>query len=111
MRESTESVKENIQCVWLILRSASRRSLYLSPRPLPGWVNHTQQETPLLDRVCGEVTVTDPAHPLYGQTLPLLPVRINRTPLQVMVLLPSGRRHMVPRTVTDLERPEGVVSP
>src|SRR5215467_12128246 len=81
------------------------------PRPLLGLANHTQQETPLLDRVCGEVTVTDPAHPLYGQTLPRLPVRINRHPLQVMVLLPSGRRHMVPRAATNLEHPEGAVSP
>jgi Family of unknown function (DUF5372) len=74
-------------------------------------VNHTQQETPLLDRVCGEVTVTDPAHPLYGQTLPRLPMRVNRHPLRVMVLLPSGRRHLVPRAATNLERPEGAVSP
>ena len=77
------------------------------PQRPPGWENHTQQETPLLDKVCGEVTVTDPSHPLYGQTLPLLLMRINRTPLHVMVLLPSGRRHMVPRGATDLEHPEG----
>ena len=81
------------------------------PQRLPGLANHTQRETPLLDRVCGEVTVTDPAHPLYGQTLPQLPVRVNRNPLQVMVLLPSGRRHMVPRAATNLERPEGAASP
>lgn len=74
-------------------------------------MNHTQQETPLLDRVCGEVTVTDPTHPLYGQTLPRLPMRVNRHPLQVMVLLPSGRRHLVPRAATNLERPEETVSP
>ena len=73
--------------------------------------NQTQQDTPLLDKVCGEVTVTDPAHPLDGQTLPLLPVRINRKPLHVMVLLPSGRRHMVPRAATNLERPGEAVSP
>jgi len=77
----------------------------------PGWANQTQQDTPLLDKVCGEVTVTDPTHPLYGQTLPLLPVRINRTPLHVMVLLPSGRRHMVPRAATNLERPAEAVLP
>src|SRR5437588_1422172 len=61
--------------------------------------------------MCGEVTVTDPAHPLYGQTLPQLPVRINRSTPHVMVLLPSGRRHMVPRAATNLERPEEAVSP
>jgi hypothetical protein len=73
--------------------------------------NRTQQETPLLDRICGEVTVTDPAHPLYGQTLPQLPMRIKHHPLQVMVLLPGGRRHLVPRAVTNLERPEEATSP
>src|SRR5215467_8288076 len=73
------------------------------PRPLCGWENHTQQETPLLDRVCGEVRVTDPAHPLYGQTLPRLPMRVKHHPPQVMVLLPSGRRHLVPRAATNLE--------
>jgi Family of unknown function (DUF5372) len=77
----------------------------------PGWANQTQYDTPLLDKVCGEVTVTDPAHPLYGQTLPLLPVRIHRKPQHVMVLLPSGRRHMVPREATNLERPEGAIPP
>jgi hypothetical protein len=73
--------------------------------------NQTQQETPLLDKVCGEATVTDPTHPLYGQTLPQLPVRINRSTPHVMVLLPSGRRHTVPRAATNLERPEEAVSP
>src|SRR2546429_2519464 len=85
-------------------RCRSKLLLTLCLQRLPGWENHTQQDTPLLDKVCGEVTITDPAHPLYGQTLPLLPVRINRIPLHVMVLLPSGRRHMVPRTATNLER-------
>jgi len=92
-------------------RYVSRPLPKLFPHRHRGLANHTQQETPLLDRVCGEVTVTDPAHPLYGQTLPLLPMRINRIPLHVMVLLPSGRRHMVPRAATDLERPEGTATP
>jgi Family of unknown function (DUF5372) len=91
---------------WL---SRPLRSLF--PQRLPGSGNHTQQETPLLDKVCGEVTITDPAHPLYGQTLPLLPVRINRKPRHVMVLLPSGRQHMVPRAATNLEHPGEAVSP
>src|SRR5579875_1145167 len=85
-------------------RSASGPQRSRNLRPHPGWVNHTQQETPLLDRVCGEVTVTDPAHPLYGQTLPQLPMRVKHKPLQVMVLLPSGRRHLIPRAATNLER-------
>src|SRR6266704_6373514 len=92
-------------------RYVSRPLRSLSPRRLPCSGNQTQRETPLLDKVCGEVTVTDPAHPLYGQTLPQLPVRINRSTPHVMVLLPSGRRHMVPRAATNLERPEEAVSP
>ncbi len=88
-------------------RCASRPLRNRSLRPHPGLANRTQQGTPLLDRVCGEVTITDPAHPLYGQILPQLPVRINRSTPHVMVLLPSGRRHMVPRAATNLER-EGV---
>jgi hypothetical protein len=80
------------------------------PRPLFGSENHTRQGTPLLDRVCGEVTVTDPAHPLYGQTLPQLPMRVKHKPLQVMVLLPSGRRHLIPRAATNLELSAEAVS-
>src|SRR5215469_2683760 len=89
----------------------SRRLLNPCLHPPVGLANQTQQETPLLDRICGEVTVTDPAHALYGQTLPLLPVRIHRKPRHVMVLLPSGRRHMVPRAATNLECPGEAVSP
>src|SRR5579875_3139110 len=83
-------------------RSSSRPLLNQCLQLHPGSGNHTQQETPLSDKVCGEVRVTDPAHPLYGQTLPLLPMRINHKPLHVMVLLASGRRHMVPRTACKL---------
>jgi hypothetical protein len=36
-------------------------------------------------------------------------MRIKHHPLQVMVLLPSGRRHLVPRAATNLERPEGAI--
>jgi len=92
-------------------RYVSRPLPKLFPHRHRGSANHTRQETPLLDRVCGEVTVTDPAHPLYGQTLPQLPMRITHHPLQVMVLLPSGRRHLVPRAATNLEYPEGAISP
>src|SRR5258708_31002018 len=52
--------------------SRSRRSPRLPYQP--GWANQTQRETPLFDGVCGEVTVTDPTHPLYRQTLPQLDV-------------------------------------
>jgi hypothetical protein len=38
-------------------------------------------------------------------------VRINRSTPQVLLLLPSGRRHMVPRAATNLEREGVAVSP
>jgi len=67
-------------------------------------VNQIQQDTPLFEELSGEVTITDPTHPLYGHTLPLLTVRVNRSKTHVTVLLPTGRRRSVPRSATDLER-------
>jgi Family of unknown function (DUF5372) len=67
--------------------------------------NQTQRDTPLFEELSGEVTVTDPTHPLYGQTLPCMSVRVHRSKTHVTVLLPTGRRRSVPRSATDLERP------
>jgi Family of unknown function (DUF5372) len=61
--------------------------------------------------MCGEVTVTDPTHPLYGQTLPRLEVRMNRSTPHVMVLLPTGRRHAIPRAATNLDCSDEATSP
>ena len=72
--------------------------------------NQTQQDTPLFEELSGEVTVTDPTHPLYGHTLPCISVRVNRSKTHVTVLLPTGRRRSVPRSATDLERPREEVS-
>ena len=36
--------------------------------------NQIQRDTPLFEELSGEVTITDPTHPLYGRTLPLLTV-------------------------------------
>ena len=73
--------------------------------------NQTQRDTPLFEELSGEVTITDPTHPLYGQTLPRLSVRVNRSKTHVTVLLPTGRRRSVPRSATDLERPAEEASP
>ena len=92
-------------------RSPSRPLRNLSCRRLRGLENQTHRETPLFDGVCSEVTVTDPTHPLYGQTLRRLPVRMNRSTPHVMVLLPTGRRHAIPRAATNLECTVEVASP
>ncbi len=68
-------------------------------------MNQIQRDTPLFEELSGEVTITDPTHPLYGHTLPLLSVRVNRSKTHVTVLLPTGRRRSVPRSATHLERP------
>ena len=67
--------------------------------------NQTQRDTPLFEELSGAVTITDPTHPLYGQTFPLLTVRVNRSKTHVTVLLPTGRRRSVPRSTTNLECP------
>src|SRR5258708_26913099 len=64
--------------------------------------NPIQQDTPLCEELSGEVTITDPTHPLFGQTLPLLSVRTHRSRTHVTVLLPTGRRRSVPCDATDL---------
>jgi len=92
-------------------RSPSRPLRNLSCRRLRGLENQTHRETPLFDGVCSEVTVTDPTPPLYGQTLRRLPVRMNRSTPHVMVLLPTGRRHAIPRAATNLECTVEVASP
>jgi hypothetical protein len=72
--------------------------------------NQTHRDTPLFEELSGEVTITDPTHPLYGHTLPLLTVRVNRSKTHVTVLLPTGRRRSVPRSATDLECPRDQAS-
>ena len=67
--------------------------------------NQTQRDTLLFEELSGEVTITDPTHPLYGQTFPCLSIRVNRSKTHVTVLLPTGRRRSVPRLATNLERP------
>ena len=75
--------------------------------------NQTHRDPPLFEELSGEVTITDPTHPLYGHTLPRLTVRVNRSKTHVTVLLPNGRRRSVPKVSTDLEPPveQALVSP
>jgi hypothetical protein len=35
-------------------------------------MNQIQRDTPLFEELSGEVTITDPTHPLYGHTLPCI---------------------------------------
>jgi hypothetical protein len=64
-----------------------------------------QHDTPFMEQIADTVTVTDPQHPLYGHTFPLLTVRVNRSKTHVTVLLPSGRRRSISRTAITVAPP------
>ena len=65
----------------------------------------TLQTAPDFERVVSIITVTDPRHPLYGQRLKLLSLRCGRGPAYIVVALPDGRRRLLRRAATDLQRP------
>jgi hypothetical protein len=70
------------------------------PRPQPGRPQ-TPQNTPETERLT-QVTITEPAHPLFGRTFPLLRDVSPRGKTQVTILLPNGQRRIVPRSATNL---------
>jgi len=62
-----------------------------------------QQNAPLSDRVVSAVTITEPTHPLFGQTLPV--IRIPASALiepTIIVQLPNGEHRRLPQAATDL---------
>jgi hypothetical protein len=59
------------------------------------------QNTPLSD----EVTITDPAHPLFGKTLAVVSDVSPRGKSHLIVSLPNGDHRSVPRSVTDWREP------
>lgn len=67
------------------------------------WANQKLQNAPLLSRVVSYLTITDPAHPLFNQTLPVvwLPASSMHEPF-IVVELPTGEHRRVPRAATDL---------
>ena len=50
---------------WPLHKSPFQIGIYASP-------NRTQQNATELDRLTSEVKITDPAHPLFGRTFPLV---------------------------------------
>jgi hypothetical protein len=52
------------------------------------------------------VTVTDSRHPLFGQRLAVLSLACSRGPAFIAVALADGRRRLLRRAATDLERPQ-----
>ena len=69
-----------------------------------GQGNPGQRNTPLVTEVCeGEITVTDPAHPLFGRRFPVL--SISRPPHRLGHVLVASRDYMrlrIPVQATNL---------
>ena len=73
---------------------------------MPIWTTRSHQNTPIVDRLVSRVTITDPSHPLFKRTFPV--IRIPRhccaTPV-VIVELPNGEHRRIPCSATDLQGP------
>lgn len=82
-----------------------------APNPTRLLAYQTRQSATSADRLISGVTVTDPRHPLYGQRLAVLSLACARGPHFIAVALPDGRRRLIPRSATDLERPTSMDLP
>ena len=69
------------------------------------WDRRTPGSATSADRLVSAVAVTDPHHPLFGQRLAVLSLACARGPRFVAAALPDGRRRLIRRAATDLERP------
>src|SRR3972149_6074335 len=67
--------------------------------------SRTQQNAPLLTEPPYLVTIVDPAHPLFGQTLPIVRPTSPRGRAQLVVLLLNGHHRSIARSATDLDSP------
>jgi hypothetical protein len=71
---------------------------------MSAWANRTSQDAPLLDRVVSRVAITDPTHPLFGQTLPVVPKPSSKGPAFLLVRLPGGEQRSILRAATNPDR-------
>ena len=71
----------------------------------------THRDTPQVNEIPEHITITDPNHPLYGQTFSLLRTLSSRRNSRVVLILPNGHTRTVSRSVTDLDRPPVEFSP
>jgi uncharacterized protein DUF5372 len=65
----------------------------------------THRDTPQVNEIPDHITITDPQHPLYGQTFSILRTRSSRRNSRVVLILPNGHTRTVSRSVTDIDRP------
>jgi hypothetical protein len=64
--------------------------------------NQSRKSAPALEGPGTEVTITDPAHPFFGQRLPIVYRKCPGRRDHVLVQLPSGVRRAVPVAATSL---------
>src|SRR5262249_29711673 len=64
-----------------------------------------------VNEIHDHITITDPQHPLYGQTFSILRTRSSRRNSRVVLILPNGHTRTVSRSVTDIDRPPVKSSP
>jgi hypothetical protein len=64
-----------------------------------------RHDAPELDRLVHSVTVTDPQHPFFGRTFPIVRPVSGRGNTRLRIRLPDGEIRAIPRSATDLEAP------
>jgi len=67
------------------------------------WLSSKRQNTPPAEKRGGQITIIDPAHPLYGHPVTLLRIHSARSNARLVVQLPDGRVRWIPRAITDLD--------
>jgi len=75
-----------------------------------GWAcstSQTEQDTPHLDDLSREVTVTDPSHPFFGRKFPLAHPNAPGRKGNLILRLPNGQHRSIPRAATDYDGPVG----
>jgi hypothetical protein len=70
----------------------------------------TEQDAPQLERVT-HATVTDAAHPLFGQTLEVVKDSSSRGKTYLTLRLPDGQHRAVPRRSTSFEADQSMSVP
>ena len=72
-----------------------------APHP-PGTDHQAQRDASRLDRLALWVTVTDPQHPFFGRTFPVVRPVSGRGNGRLLIRLPDGEIRVIPRAATDL---------
>jgi hypothetical protein len=67
--------------------------------------SQTHHGAPQVNELPDQITITDPRHPLYSQTFPLLRSKSARPNSRLVLILPNGHTRTVARSATDIDQP------